>query len=159
VLTSRTLPALKRAGIVVLAAIFALAFMWVAAVFTAPQAHASPRHRHAKHHHHHHHVHRHNDAGNVWSRPAEWCGWFMRKALHVTDPSGNVALWWAHYGSPASGPGVGRIVVWSHGGGRGHVGIITGKNESGWIVKSGNDGNRVRERVRNVSNAVAFREP
>lgn len=83
----------------------------------------------------------------------------MRRVFGVADEGGNVALWWKHYGRPASGPGVGRIVVWDHGRGRGHVGIITGRSEDGWIVKSGNDGNRVRERVRNVANAVAFREP
>jgi hypothetical protein len=37
--------------------------------------------------------------------------------------------------------------------------IITGKTERGWIVLSGNDGGRVRERVRSVSNAIAFRWP
>ena len=43
-------------------------------------------------------------------------------------------------------------VVWRH-----HVGVITGRSGSGWIVKSGNDGNRVRERVRSISGAIAFR--
>ena len=43
--------------------------------------------------------------------------------------------------------------------GRGHVGIITGKTARGWVVLSGNDGNAVRERVRSVSNAIAFRWP
>ena len=60
---------------------------------------------------------------------------------------------WAHWGRPAS-PGVGVMVVWSH-----HVGMITGKTADGqWIVKSGNDGHRVRERPRSVAGAIAFRQ-
>jgi hypothetical protein len=55
-------------------------------------------------------------------------------------------------GTPAHGPAPGVIVVWAH-----HVGIIVGRHASGWIVKSGNDGNRVRERPRSVSGAIAFR--
>jgi hypothetical protein len=42
------------------------------------------------------------------------------------------------------------VVVWSH-----HVGMITGRTAGGqWIVKSGNDGGRVRERPRSVAGAV-----
>ena len=49
-----------------------------------------------------------------------------------------------------SGPRVGAVVVWSH-----HVGIITGRASNGqWVVKSGNDGNRVRERPQSVAGAV-----
>jgi hypothetical protein len=44
--------------------------------------------------------------------------------------------------------------VWRH-----HVGIITGRSGNQWIVKSGNDGNTVRERPRSISGAIAFRQP
>jgi DNA-binding transcriptional LysR family regulator len=37
--------------------------------------------------------------------------------------------------------------------------LFLGKTARGWVVKSGNDGNAVRERVRSVSNAIAFRWP
>ena len=48
------------------------------------------------------------------------------------------------------GPRVGAVVVWPH-----HVGMITGRSANGmWIVKSGNDGNAVRERAMSVSGAV-----
>jgi len=89
-------------------------------------------------------------------RPAKWCGWWLRQHLGVTDTRYDRAREWARYGSQASGPGIGVIVVWRH-----HVGIITGAgDEPGrWIVKSGNDGGRVRERERDVSRAIAFRWP
>jgi hypothetical protein len=43
-------------------------------------------------------------------------------------------------------------VVWPH-----HVGLIVGRENGQWIVKSGNDGNRVRTRPLPISNAIAIR--
>jgi hypothetical protein len=64
-------------------------------------------------------------------------------------PELNLARNWKNWGRP-SGPQVGAVVVWSS-----HVGIITGRTANGqWIVKSGNDGGRVRERPRSVAGAV-----
>lgn len=64
-------------------------------------------------------------------------------------PSLNVAWNWRHYGRPTTAQ-VGAVVVW-----RGHVGMITGQAANGqWIVKSGNDGGRVRERARSVAGAI-----
>lgn len=81
-------------------------------------------------------------------RPRAWCGWWMRTQLGG-GPEYNLAANWRHYGQP-SGPRVGAVVVWSH-----HVGIITGRASNGqWVVKSGNDGNRVRERPQSVAGAV-----
>jgi hypothetical protein len=90
-----------------------------------------------------------------WIKPRAWCGWFMRHEFGVANPAANLARWWAGYGRPAHGPHVGAIVVWRH-----HVGRITGRTADGrWIVKSGNDGHRVRERPRSVAGAIAFRWP
>ena len=81
-------------------------------------------------------------------RPRAWCGWWMRTQLGG-GPEYNLAANWKRYGRP-SGPHVGAVVVWPH-----HVGMITGRSASGqWIVKSGNDGNAVRERPRSVAGAV-----
>jgi hypothetical protein len=82
-------------------------------------------------------------------RPSRWCGWWMRTQLGG-GPEYNLARNWARWGRPANGPRVGAVVVWSH-----HVGMITGRTSNGqWIVKSGNDGGRVRERPRSVAGAV-----
>jgi len=86
------------------------------------------------------------------SRPGKWCGWYMRQ-LYGGGPEYNLARNWKNRGSKTHGPHVGAIVVWPH-----HVGVITGRASNGqWIVKSGNDGGRVRERARSVSGAIAFR--
>ncbi|MCB1442963.1 MAG: hypothetical protein KDJ72_08055 [Methyloceanibacter sp.] len=65
-------------------------------------------------------------------------------------PEYNLARNWAKRGRPLNGPRVGAVAVWSH-----HVGLITGKTKDGqWVVRSGNDGGRVRERPRSVAGAV-----
>lgn len=89
------------------------------------------------------------------ARPRAWCGWWMGQ--HLGNP--DRALWrarnWARVGSPADGPGVGVVVVWRH-----HVGIITGRaNDGEWLVTSGNDGGRVRERPRSLATVIAMRRP
>lgn len=84
----------------------------------------------------------------VGPRPRRWCGWWLR-TQKGGGPEYNVAWNWRKRGSP-SGPQVGAVVVWPH-----HVGIITGRAANGqWIVRSGNDGGRVRERARSVAGAV-----
>jgi hypothetical protein len=84
------------------------------------------------------------------ARPARWCGWWMR-TQKGGGPEYNLARNWIHWGRP-SDPHVGAVVVWPH-----HVGMITGRTAGGeWIVRSGNDGGRVRERPRSVAGA-AFR--
>lgn len=84
----------------------------------------------------------------VGGRPRAWCGWWMR-TQRGGGPEYNLAWNWRNYGS-ASGPQVGAVVVWRH-----HVGEIVGQASNGqWIVRSGNDGGRVRERARSVSGAI-----
>lgn len=89
---------------------------------------------------------------NVGARPRAWCGWWMR-TQKGGGPEYNVARNWAKRGARLYGPEPGAVVVWAH-----HVGVITGKASNGkWIVKSGNDSNQVREQVRSVHDAIAFR--
>lgn len=86
-------------------------------------------------------------SGSVGSRPGRWCGWYMR-TRHGGGPQYNLARNWRNRGTP-TGPQVGAIVVWNS-----HVGEITGRASNGqWIVLSGNDGGRVRERPRSVAGA------
>jgi hypothetical protein len=81
-------------------------------------------------------------------RPGAWCGWWMR-SQRGGGPEYNLAWNWSRRGQPTE-PKVGAVVVWRH-----HVGEITGRAKNGqWIVRSGNDGGRVRERARSVSGAV-----
>jgi hypothetical protein len=85
-------------------------------------------------------------------RPAAWCGWWLGQHLGLSDRRLWLARNWASVGSNAGGPSIGAVVVWRH-----HVGVITGRAGSQWIIKSGNDGHGVRERPRSISGAIAFR--
>jgi hypothetical protein len=85
-------------------------------------------------------------------RPRAWCGWWLGQHLGMPDRKLWLARNWASVGSNAGGPRVGAVVVWHH-----HVGIITGRSGDRWVVKSGNDGHRVRERPRSIAGAIAFR--
>lgn len=95
-------------------------------------------------------------AKSAEARPYRWCGWYMRTQVsHDPGASFNLARNWAYFGSAASGPAKGVIVVWRH-----HVGHIVGQNARGqWLVHSGNDGGAVRTRARSLSGAIAFRWP
>jgi hypothetical protein len=95
---------------------------------------------------------RHAGAARVAGRPSRWCGWWLGNHLGMAKRELWLARNWAKVGSNAGQPGIGVVVVW-----RNHVGVITGRTASGWVVKSGNDGNAVRERVRSISGAIAFR--
>lgn len=91
-------------------------------------------------------------ATTAQARPAAWCGWWLGQHLNIPDRKLWLARNWASVGHNAGGPRVGAVVVWRH-----HVGIITRQTPKGWVVKSGNDGHAVRERVRSIANAIAFR--
>jgi len=90
--------------------------------------------------------------GVLGARPSAWCGWEMRQLVgRDPGPEFNQARRWAQWGH--AGPaGIGAVVVWPH-----HVGLIVGRENGQWIVKSGNDGNRVRTRLLPISNAIAIR--
>jgi hypothetical protein len=115
---------------------------------TARYRHQTASRGHSTRSHHASRGHSTRSTHAAGARPARWCGWWMR-TQKGGGPELNLARNWKNWGRP-SGPRVGAVVVWSH-----HVGMITGRTASGqWIVKSGNDGGRVRERPRSVSGAV-----
>lgn len=100
-------------------------------------------------------------SSNVGRRPRAWCGWYMQRETGITSRGTglnlNRAREWARVGRPTA-PHVGAIVVWARGRrGGGHVGRIVGGHPGAWVVRSGNDGHRVRERVRSVQSAIAVR--
>ena len=132
--------------------------------FSSTDANARPhKHHHSVHRATHahrvtHHVHRRvkhiarRGRAHAGGRPRAWCGWWLGNHLGMANRNLWLARNWASVGRNAGGPRVGAIVVWRH-----HVGIITGRAGGKWIVKSGNDGNAVRERPRSIAGAIAFR--
>lgn len=124
---------------------------------------------HVRHYHHAHFASRHRHfalstsetslpSGVPSARPSDcygipWCGCFMRHVEGVSSKAYNLARQWAHWGV-ATVAQIGAVVVWPH-----HVGKIVAGAPGRWVVLSGNDGHRVRERVRSVAGAIAFRRP
>lgn len=107
-------------------------------------------HRHANYTHSVNSVVVHRTRGD--GRPKAWCGWYMRQ-IKGGGPSFNKASNWTSFGRK-SAPGLGVVVVWPH-----HVGYIVGRNDKGWIVRSGNWNNRVADvpLSRMPKNILAFR--
>ena len=121
-----------------------------------PDQHRGSRHhRQVRHRNGSHRVSVAHAVHAVDPQPRAWCGYWLRHQLGVADRKYNLARAWAGYGSPASGPAPGVIAVWRH-----HVGLITGVPGHGRIVlRSGNDGHRVRERERSTRGVIAYRWP
>ena len=96
---------------------------------------------------------------NPTTRARLWCARFMNFVLQRTGYRGtgsDLAMSFAKYGHQISRPRVGAIAVMRRKDG-GHVGIVTAVPGKGRIVLlSGNDGRRVRERVRSTRNVVAY---
>ncbi|MGB9367860.1 MAG: hypothetical protein WCE79_17800 [Xanthobacteraceae bacterium] len=125
-----------------------------------PHKHHPAVHRATHSHRVKHHVHRRGKrvtrrarahVARAGGRPRAWCGWWLGNHLGIANRNLWLARNWASVGRNSQ-PGIGVVVVWRH-----HVGIITGRAGGKWIVKSGNDGNTVRERPRSIAGAIAFR--
>lgn len=86
---------------------------------------------------------------NPTGKSALWCARFMNMVLERSGRRGtgsDMASSFASYGRRISGPQVGAIAVMSRGKGGGHVGIVSGVDESGNpIIISGNHNRRVAE--------------
>lgn len=87
---------------------------------------------------------------NPTNRRSLWCGAFMSMVLQRTGhkPGSNLARAYASYGKRVSGPQVGALAVMTRGKRGGHVGVVSGIDQSGnVIVVSGNHNNTVAESV------------
>src|SRR5262249_27006472 len=95
--------------------------------------------------------------------PQDWCGCWLASYLNINNAKTWRELWvarnWLNYGHAVNGPEPGVIAVYARGAG-GHVGIVTRVTRPGFVVlKSGNDGNMVRERERSTEGIIGWRTP
>jgi uncharacterized protein (TIGR02594 family) len=97
---------------------------------------------------------------NPTDRASLWCARFMNFVLNRVGASGtgsDAAKSFASYGRRISGPQVGAIAVLTRGRNGGHVGIVTGMDESGNpIVVSGNHNNTVAEGIYPRERVIAY---
>jgi uncharacterized protein (TIGR02594 family) len=86
---------------------------------------------------------------NPTGRASQWCATFMNFVLERTGRRGtgsDMARSFASYGQRVSGPQIGAIAVLTRGKNGGHVGVVTGIDESGNpILISGNHNRTVAE--------------
>lgn len=100
---------------------------------------------------------------NPTGMSALWCARFMNMVLEKSGRRGtgsNMASSFASYGRRISGPQVGAIAVMSRGKRGGHVGVVSGIDDSGNpIIISGNHGKRVAEATYSRGRVYAYVMP
>lgn len=101
----------------------------------------------------------------AWWRDDEtpWCGTavaaWMRAAGHPIPKHWYRARAWADWGHGIAAPLPGCVVVLSRQGG-GHVGLVVGRNASGWLlILGGNQGNKVSIAAFDAARVLAYRWP
>ncbi|HEX5778783.1 MAG TPA: TIGR02594 family protein [Xanthobacteraceae bacterium] len=97
---------------------------------------------------------------NPTGRRSLWCADFLNLVLKKSGMQGtssSMAKSFASYGTRIPGPKVGAIAILSRGKGGGHVGIVTGIDESGNpILISGNHNNTVAEASYSRGRIIAY---
>jgi uncharacterized protein (TIGR02594 family) len=97
--------------------------------------------------------------GKWSSDETPWCSgfvnWVMAQAGYGN--TGNArAISWLNWGKKVTQPELGAIAIISHGGGKGHVGFVVGKQGNNLLLLGGNQRNAVRISVYPVSKFSAF---
>lgn len=104
----------------------------------------------------------HSTTGRFQDDETPWCSsfanWVMRQAGQPSTGSA-AALSWARYGRRLERPAYGSIVVFDHGGGRGHVGFVVGISGTRLQVLGGNQGNQVKVSNFGTSEVTAYVVP
>ncbi len=97
---------------------------------------------------------------NPTGRRSLWCADFLNLVLEKSGMEGtssSMAKSFASYGTRIPGPKVGAIAILSRGKGGGHVGIVTGIDDSGNpILISGNHNNTVAEASYSRGRIIAY---
>jgi len=100
---------------------------------------------------------------NPTGRSSLWCARFLNMVLERSGHSGtgsDMASSFSSFGHRVSGPQVGAIAVMSRAKRGGHVGIVSGVDESGNpIIISGNHGGRVAEATYSRGRVYAYVMP
>lgn len=104
----------------------------------------------------------HATTGGFKDDETPWCASFANWVLKKAGQGGTgsaMAMSFAKYGQKAKGPGYGAIVVFSYGGGKGHVGFVVGKSGSNLLVLGGNQSNSVKVSSFKTDQVAAYRYP
>jgi uncharacterized protein (TIGR02594 family) len=104
----------------------------------------------------------HSTTGGFRDDETPWCSsfvnWVMKKDGQATTNNA-MAMSWARYGKKLDKPAYGAIVVFSYGGGKGHVGFVVGKKGSNILVLGGNQSDMVKVSSFGVGKVAAYVVP
>ncbi len=104
----------------------------------------------------------HATSGKFNDDETPWCSSFVNWVMQQSGkPKTNsaMAMSWAKYGKKLDKPALGSIVVFSYGGGKGHVGFVVGKQGSKLQVLGGNQSNMVKISSFSTSKVAAYVVP
>ncbi|MCB9234630.1 MAG: TIGR02594 family protein [Bacteroidia bacterium] len=104
----------------------------------------------------------HSTTGGFKDDETPWCAsfvtWVLKSAGKSSTGSAS-ALSYRSYGTKLDKPAYGAIAVFSHGGGKGHVGFVVGKQGDKILVLGGNQSNMVKVSAYDTGKVVAYVVP
>ncbi len=104
----------------------------------------------------------HATTGKFKDDETPWCSSFANWVMKQSGQPGTgsaMASSWAKYGKAIDKPAYGSVVVFDHGGGKGHVGFVVGMAGGKLQVLGGNQSNQVKVSNFGTSEVKAYRVP
>jgi uncharacterized protein (TIGR02594 family) len=104
----------------------------------------------------------HQTTGKFGTDEVPWCASFVNwvhKQSGISGTGSALAMSYNNWGKKVDKPAYGAVAVFSHGGGKGHVGFVVGKQGSNILVLGGNQSNSVKISSYSTSKIVAYAFP
>lgn len=104
----------------------------------------------------------HQTTGKFGTDEVPWCASFVNwvhKQSGISGTGSALAMSYKNWGKKVDKPAYGAVAVFSHGGGKGHVGFVVGKQGSNILVLGGNQSNQVKISSYSTGKIVAYAFP
>lgn len=101
----------------------------------------------------------HQTTGKFGTDEVPWCASFVNwvhKQAGISSTGSALAMSYKNWGKKVDKPAYGAVAVFSHGGGKGHVGFVVGKQGSNILVLGGNQSNQVKISSYSTGKIVAY---
>lgn len=102
------------------------------------------------------------DLPDQYEDEVPWCSAFVNWCFKQVGIKGTNSAWsqsWLHWGKSLDDPKTGCVIVFSWGGGKGHVGFVKEADDDGVYVMGGNQHDSVNVTYFSYNNVVAYRWP
>jgi len=104
----------------------------------------------------------HQTTGKFGTDEVPWCASFVNWVHKQSGMSGTgsaLAMSYKNWGKKVDRPAYGAVAVFSHGGGKGHVGFVVGKQGKNILVLGGNQSNQVKVSSYSTGKIVGYYFP